>query len=335
MTDKELWAEFCSKKNIDINTPYEAWGFGGIEEGDTDKLAELVIQGRKFGTASSYDEYVMEDVLDELPQPGNYSVILNSEDEAVCVIRNYDVYVRPFGDVPPFHAYAEGEGDRSLKYWRDVHTSFFKECLDDTEMPFNQDSRIVCEKFSLEYVPGKEDAEDELLYVEPTMYFAKEIAAYRQEMLDAGSSFDGCFSMKRMADTQEYVDYCIGWANPRREADEHGAWGNVLLVIRKSDMKMVGCMQVHNVLSERMEKYTGHVGYSVRPSERRKGYAKKMLAKALDFLSSFGFEEAYVSCLPENEASKKTILANGGEFVETVFLKEDNVTLEKYRINLK
>ncbi len=334
MTDKELWAEFCSKKKININTPYEAWGFGGGEEDDTDRLAELVLQGKKFGTASSYDEYVMEDAEDELPKPGDYSVILNSKDEAVCVIRDYDVYVKAFVDVPPFHAYAEGEGDRSLKFWRNVHTDFFKGCLDETEMPFSQESRIVCEKFSVEYIPGKETLEEELLFVEPTMNFAKEIAAYRQEMLDAESSFDGCFSMKRMPDIQEYVDYCIGWANPRREADEHGAWGNVLLVIRKSDMKMVGCMQVHNVLTERMKKYTGHVGYSVRPSERKKGYAKKMLAKALDFLSSFGFEEVFVSCLPENEASRKTILANGGDFVETVFLKEDNVTLEKYRIRL-
>ena len=109
MTDKELWAEFCSKKNIDINTPYEAWGFGGIEDGDTDALAELVLQGKKFGTASSYDEYIMEDALDEIPKPGDYSVILNSKDEAVCVIRDYDVYVRAFGDVAPFNAYAEGE----------------------------------------------------------------------------------------------------------------------------------------------------------------------------------------------------------------------------------
>lgn len=99
-------------------------------------------------------------------------------------------------------------------------------------------------------------------------------------------------------------------------------------------MKMVGCMQVHNVLTERMKNYTGHVGYSVRPSERRKGYATRMLAKALDFLSSFGFEEVYVSCLPENEASKKTILANGGEMTEMVFLKEDNVNLERYKIRL-
>ena len=258
MTDKELWAEFCSKKNIDINTPYEAWAFGGATEADTDRLAQLVLNGKKFGTASSYDEYVMENVLDEIPKPGDYSVILNSKDEAVCVIRDYDMYVRAFGDVPPFHAYAEGEGDRSLKYWRDVHTSVFKDCLNETDKPFTQESRVVCEKFSVEYFPGKDIPEDELLFVEPTMAFAKEIAAYRQEMLDSESSFDGCFSMKRMPDIQEYVDYCIGWANPRREAGEYVTWGNVLLVIRKLDMKMVGCMQVHNVLTERMKKYTGH-----------------------------------------------------------------------------
>jgi predicted acetyltransferase len=83
-----------------------------------------------------------------------------------------------------------------------------------------------------------------------------------------------------------------------------------------------------------MKKNTGHVGDSVRPSERRKGYAKKMLAKAVDFLKSFGFEEINVSCLPDNEASRRTIIANGGEFVETVFLDEDNVYLDKFRIRL-
>ena len=81
MTEKELWAEFCSKKNIDINTPYEAWGFGGVEESDTDKLAELVLQGKKLGTASSYDEYVLEDITDEIPMVGDYSVLLNSKDD--------------------------------------------------------------------------------------------------------------------------------------------------------------------------------------------------------------------------------------------------------------
>ncbi len=72
----------------------------------------------------------------------------------------------------------------------------------------------------------------------------------------------------------------------------------------------------------------------MRPSERRKGYATQMLAKAKDYLSSFGFKEIYVSCVPDNEASRRTILANGGEYVETVFLESDGVDLERYKIKL-
>ena len=67
---------------------------------------------------------------------------------------------------------------------------------------------------------------------------------------------------------------------------------------------------------------------------RRGKKKKKMLAKAKDYLSSFGFKEIYVSCLPENEASRRTILANGGEFIETVFIESDGVYLERYKIKL-
>ncbi|SDA74414.1 Uncharacterized protein YhfF [Butyrivibrio sp. INlla18] len=333
MTAEELWKEYCSNKNIDINTHYEAWAFGD----DPDGLAKLVLEGKKFGTASLYEAYEIEDALDEIPKTGDYSVILNANDEALCVIRDYDVCVRRFGDVSPFHAYSEGEGDRSLNYWRNVHQRFFEEELseyEDTKLTINPETRVICEKFCVEYIPGKE-LDDDLIYIEPTLELADEIAAYKQEMLDAGSSFDGCFSMKRHDDIKDYIEDCIHWANPRREADGNGAWGNVILALRKSDNKIVGCMQVHNVLTERMEKFTGHVGYSVRPSERRKGYAKKMLAKACDFLSSFGFDEINVSCLPENEASRKTIHANGGEYIETVFLECDGVNLERYKIRLK
>lgn len=334
MNAETLWAAFCQKKKIDPNTPYEAWAFGDDETAD--ELADLVVRGVKFGTASAYDDYVAEDALDELPRPGDYSVILNSREEAVCVIRSYDVYIRPFREVPPFHAYAEGEGDRSLPYWRKVHREFFEESAEETGIPFTDDSRVVCEKFTVEYIAGESDTEPEerLIFAEASMQFAGEIAAYRQEMLDAGSGFDGCFSLKRMPDMKEYTDYCIGWANPSRQVDSHGAAGTVLLCLRQSDMKMVGCMQVHSILNENMSRCTGHVGYSVRPSERRKGYAKRMLAKAKDYLSSFGFTEIFVSCLPDNEASRRTILANGGEYVETVFLESDGVNLERYRIRL-
>ena len=174
------------------------------------------------------------------------------------------------------------------------------------------------------------------------MTYADEIVAYRNEMLAADSEFDGCFSLKRKDNPKDFVEHCIEWSNPRRPADKHGAWGNVIMAVYDGidgieeilKPPVDGCFQVHNVLTERMEKYTGHVGYSVRPSERNKGYATKMLAKAKEFLKSFGFEEIYVSCVPENEGSRKTILANGGEYAEKVYLEEDKVYLERYRINL-
>lgn len=333
MTSEELWAEFCKKKNIDIDTPYEAWSFGDEDEVG-DELAELVVKRKKFGTASAYDLYVYEDALDEIPKIGDYSVILNSREEAVCVIRDYDVYIRPFDKVSPFHAYSEGEGDRSLSYWRRVHKDFFDSEYEEVDTEFTGESKIVCEKFSVEYIPEENIDDDELLFVEPSMEYADEIWSYRQEMLDNESSFDGCFSMKRHKTPKDFIDDCIEWSNPSRPAGKQGAWGNVIMAIRKSDKKMVGCFQAHNVLSERMAKYTGHVGYSVRPSERRRGYAKQLLAKAKDFLSSFGFDEINVACLPDNEASRKTILANGGEYIETVYFESDGVNLERYLIKL-
>ena len=73
-----------------------------------------------------------------------------------------------------------------------------------------------------------------------------------------------------MPDPKEYVDYCTEFANPGRVLKENGARGTVLLCIRKADNRMIGCMQVHHVLNEQMKNITGHVGYSVRPSERER-----------------------------------------------------------------
>ena len=95
MREEELWKAYCEKENIDIDTPYEAWGFGGAP----DKLADLVLKGIKTATASGYDLYFIEGEEEPLPQPGDYSVILNSKDEAVCIIQTTKTTVVPFDEV--------------------------------------------------------------------------------------------------------------------------------------------------------------------------------------------------------------------------------------------
>ena len=81
MTAEELW------KKAGLSGSYEAWSFGG----DPDRLAALVTTGIKTATSSAYDLYAIDD--EPLPRVGDYSVVLNSAEEAVCIIRTTAVYI--------------------------------------------------------------------------------------------------------------------------------------------------------------------------------------------------------------------------------------------------
>lgn len=146
MTAKEMWRAFCAEKNIS-DAEYEAWAFGDAP----DELAELVVKGIKTATASAAALYALEG--EPLPQPGDYSVILSSKGAAVCVIQTTKVYTVPFADVDERQAFLEGEGDRSLAYWRQVHEAFFRWELSTAGLTFDEQMEVVCEEFVLAYLP--------------------------------------------------------------------------------------------------------------------------------------------------------------------------------------
>ena len=145
MNAEQLWNAYCEASGTDRNTPYEAWAFGGAP----DKLADLVARGIKTATASGYDLYFLEGEEEPLPKPGDYSVILNSNDEAVCVIKTVRTSVVPFLEVSEEHAFREGEGDRTLAYWRAVHEEFFTRDFAESGEVFTDQSRILCEEFEV------------------------------------------------------------------------------------------------------------------------------------------------------------------------------------------
>ena len=342
MTAKELWHEFCVSKGIAEDTPYGAWAFcGGGPTGD--ELAALVLKGIKFGTASALDDYIYEDALDELPKVGDYSFILLDNNEAVCVIRDYDVYTRPFGEVSHFHGYSEGEDERTLDAWRRIHTEAFGPDLKEIGYPLTNASKIVCEKFTVEYIADTEAVKVllstdrkayDIYFIEPTMNIADAIADYRQELLEADCTFDGTLSLKRMPDMQEYVDYVIDRANPIHETPEQNDLVTLLFCVRKSDSKILGSIQIRHEMDEFKRLYSGHIGYSVRPSERRKGYATRILKFAVDYCRTLGIKDINISCMTDNEASRRTILANGGKYRDTVHFHSDqlDIDLERYLI---
>ena len=137
MTAAEMWKAFGG------DGEYEAWAFGD----DGDELAELVRTGVKTATASAYPLYELEG--EELPRAGEYSVILDTREEAVCIIRTTKVYVTPFCCVTAEQAWKEGEGDRSLDHWRRVHRTFFEKEMEAADMTFTEDMEVVCEEFEM------------------------------------------------------------------------------------------------------------------------------------------------------------------------------------------
>lgn len=150
MNSAEMWAMFT--ENDPVNKEYEEWEFGE----SPDALAELVVQGIKTATSSAYDLYEAEG--EPLPRVGDYSVILDSQGNAKCIIRNVRVYIAPFGGISEEHAFKEGEGDCSPEYWREVHARFFGESLKAAGIAFSEETRVVCEEF--EVVFRESDAED-------------------------------------------------------------------------------------------------------------------------------------------------------------------------------
>lgn len=123
----------------------EAWAFGATPE-HADGLLELVMAGVKTGTASSVWDY--EASGDPMPEVGELSVILDGSGAPRAVIRTTSLQTVPFDQVTEEHAHAEGEGDRTLGAWRDIHERFWRAHSEDPR-GWTPDMPVLCERFEL------------------------------------------------------------------------------------------------------------------------------------------------------------------------------------------
>lgn len=145
MTEKEMW-EIYTKNNHVENKTYDAWSFGGNGL-MANQLAKLVVDGIKIATASAYELYEIEN--SPLPPIGGLNIILDSDNNAVCITETTKVYTCPFNQVSESHAFKEGEGDLSLEFWRKVHKEFFSKDLNVHNLQFDENMIVVCEEFKV------------------------------------------------------------------------------------------------------------------------------------------------------------------------------------------
>lgn len=145
---KKFWREFCAENpEINPDEPFEAWCFHHHPE-SSKKLARLVVSGNKRATASLAEN---ETDAGEGGTVGGYSVVTDFEGRPQCVIQTTEVRFLPFKDVDAQFAFDEGEGDRTLEYWRAAHEKFFTECCRAEGTEFEESRLVCCKRFVLLY----------------------------------------------------------------------------------------------------------------------------------------------------------------------------------------
>lgn len=158
------------------------------------------------------------------------------------------------------------------------------------------------------------------------------IQEFREEFERLGEQMHGAGGLEDVRDVRRWIKLCR-----ERETWDRVPEGLVpacmFLCVRKEDGYLVGLIQLRLDLNEELENFGGHIGYCIRPSQRRKGYAKEMLGLCLDFGRRRGMTRILVTCARENEASRRTILANGGVYEDTR-LADWGACMERYWIPL-
>ncbi len=160
----------------------------------------------------------------------------------------------------------------------------------------------------------------EIKLIGPTMEYDRQIQAFRREYLEAGGSMDGSSHLRKFDRTEDWLQQIEPFTAQYLCVNE-GA-------------EVVGLIQIRRRFNAYLAQYAGHIGYCVRPGWRRKGCATRMLALALSECARLGIYDVLVCCLKDNEASRRTILANGGVFESEVLEPESQCRIERYWICL-
>lgn len=140
---QQFWNDFCVENHQEGKVYNDAFQFGA----DADWLADLVINDKKTATTSGFVFYDLE--KEDLPQAGEFNIVLNGQNDPVAVIRIKSVDIVPMNEVKEDFALAEGEGD--YKFWWEAHEKFFTELLKEYDKEFSPDMLVVCERFEKIY----------------------------------------------------------------------------------------------------------------------------------------------------------------------------------------
>lgn len=169
--------------------------------------------------------------------------------------------------------------------------------------------------------------------------YIDELRSFKDEVLktdkDNDDQFAGCMGLRESSDLREWIDSC----KLRSSASTCGQVGSKVpsttyFAVREHDGRLVGIIDLrHHIDHPILSTWGGHCGYSVRPSERGKGYATQMLHLNVINARKMGIEKMLLVCDADNTPSEKTIIANGGQLENII--EADGCKMKRFWIETK
>ena len=173
---------------------------------------------------------------------------------------------------------------------------------------------------------------EQLVLQTPTLAHKQEAEAFKQEFFDHNEPIINGSALLDQMEYEPWLAHAIQYSRPETVGED---WvvSTTLFAVRLLDNKIVGMVDIrHNIEHPFLAQYGGHIGYAVRPTERRKGYATEILKQALAYAHSIGLNKVMLGCYSDNVASIKTITACGGQLIERKPYA-DGKPMELYWIN--
>lgn len=172
---------------------------------------------------------------------------------------------------------------------------------------------------------------EQLQLIKPTIKLKDEYLSFYQEWVDSGEDMVPWVIQRDPSNFEEMLQFIQDHENGINLPEGWGPDSTFWLI--NENNRVLGAVNIRHRLTEFLLYQGGHIGYGIRPSERRKGYATKILALSLEKAKELGITKALVVCDETNEASYKVIIKNGGE-PDTDFVEDDGNVIKRLWINL-
>lgn len=171
-----------------------------------------------------------------------------------------------------------------------------------------------------------------LALIPPSLDYEAQILAYREELWQAdGHHLQGVGGLDELT-VPGWLDLLERKSKPET-CPEGLVPDSVFLCVREKDNRLVGIINIRHTLNDYLSRFGGHIGYAIRPDERRKGYAEEQLRLGLVECQKLGIDPVLLTCLTDNAASRRTIIKNGGVY-EGIAARDDGSRFERYWIDL-